>query len=579
MYFKRLFKEAAKKPVSIFFGMTFLITTIFCDLGGPFITRHVLNELIPKLKEYPEFYQDIVKFGLLYLLIGIINTVATYMMTIIFAYLGQGVVSGIRKKCYEKLQVLPIDYFSGEPDGKIVAKITNDTNQIRMFFSTVLGTYVHSLLYIVGIIVGLLIIDPRLSLVTLLVIPVMIWIQYFRRFANKYNQEARKVNAKINARINETMKNVDIIHAFNYEDTSEQEFKEMNDEYLHYRKKIMNLNALFSGNLIDALRRIILFGVIVFVGSKALGGSIVMEVGTFYLFYDYVSRLMNPLSQIFNNLEVFERAQVSAERVYSLLDYESEPNGDTEVESITGSVSFEDIRFSYVEGTEVLKGLSFEVNAGESVALVGHTGSGKSSLMNVLLRFYELDSGDIKIDGVSVKELEKRSYRGNVGIVLQDPVLFNGTLASNIGLNNPKITEKMIYKALDSIGAREFVDKQPNKLDEKVIDGGANFSFGERQLVAFARAMIYDPAILVLDEATANIDTETELMIQNALKALAKDRTTFIIAHRLSTIKDVNKIIVLDAGEIIESGNHQELLALDGKYASMYKSQVENSKK
>ncbi len=579
MYFVRLFKEAVKKPVSIFFGMTFLITTIICDLGGPFITKHVLDNLIPFLSEQPSLYSEIVMFGLLYLLIGVINTVATYAFTIIFAYLGQGVVSGIRKKCYEKLQVLPIDYFSNEPDGKIVAKITNDTNQIRMFFSTVLGTYVHSLLYIVGIFIGLLFIDYRLSLVTLLVIPVMIWIQYFRRFANKYNHEARKVNAKINARINETMKNVDIIHAFNYEERSELEFKEMNDEYLHYRKKIMNLNALFSGNLIDALRRVILFAIIAYVGTKGLGGSLPFTVGTFYLFYDYASRLMNPLSQIFNNLEVFERAQVSAGRVFSLLDYESEPNGEEIVEEVKGNVTFEDIRFSYVEGTEVLKGLSFDVAAGESVALVGHTGSGKSSLMNVLLRFYELDSGDIKIDGLSIKELEKRSYRSNVGIVLQDPVLFNGTIGSNIGLNNPNVTNEMIFKALDSIGARDFVEKQPNKLDEKVIDGGANFSFGERQLVAFARAMIYDPAILVLDEATANIDTETELIIQNALKALAKDRTTFIIAHRLSTIKDVSKIIVLEAGEIIESGNHQELIALNGKYASMYYSQVENSKK
>jgi len=579
MYFKRLFKEAFKKPKSVILGMTFLIGTIFCDLGGPFILKYVLDEKIPLVKENPDLFSQILFFGFLYFLIGIANTICTYSFTIIFAKLGQGVISGIRKKCYQKIQELPIDYFSNEPDGKIVAKITNDTNQIRMFFSTVLGTYVHSLLYIVGIVIALYLLKPQLALVTIAVIPVMIWVQYFRRFANKYNVEARRVNSQINARVNETIKNVDIIQAFNYESYAEDEFKDMNDEYIMYRKKILNLNALFSGNLVDALRRLILFFIIVYFGSKALNGVELMTLGTFAVFYDYVSRLMNPLAQIFNNLEVFERAQVSAKRVYGLLDEEVELNGDEVVEGIEGEVVFEDVTFSYVEGTPVLKNINFTAKSGESIALVGHTGSGKSSLMNLLLRFYELDSGKVLVDGKNINDLEKRSYRRHVGIVLQDPVLFNGTIGTNISLKNPDITDEMIYDALDSIGAREFVDSQTNKLDEKIIDGGANLSFGERQLVAFARAMLYDPEILVLDEATANIDTETELIIQNALKALSKDRTTFIIAHRLSTIKDVNKILVLEAGEIKEMGNHDELLNQNGIYREMYISQVENSKK
>jgi len=298
-----------------------------------------------------------------------------------------------------------------------------------------------------------------------------------------------------------------------------------------------------------------------------------VTVGVLYAFIDYMNRMFQPIVGIVNQLANLETARVSAERVFRLLD---EPGVDVatgEMERYKGEVRFENVTFAYKNDDYVLKNISFEAKQGETVALVGHTGSGKSSILNLLFRFYDIEHGSIKVDGVDVRDIPKQLLRQHMGIVLQDPYLFTGTIASNVSLNNPKISREKVVQALKDVGAYDMFMSLPGGIDEPVLEKGSTLSAGQRQLISFARALAYDPAILILDEATASIDTETEAIIQQALDVVKKGRTTFVIAHRLSTIRQADQILVLDHGEIVERGNHESLMELGGKYYAMYQLQ------
>ncbi|MDR2878720.1 MAG: ATP-binding cassette domain-containing protein, partial [Fusobacteriales bacterium] len=300
------------------------------------------------------------------------------------------------------------------------------------------------------------------------------------------------------------------------------------------------------------------------------------SVGTIFAFVQYVDSAFAPLFWFFGVLNKFERAMVSARRIFDMfLNVPSkELEFSTENPELKGNVEFRNLSFAYDNENYVLKNINLNIPAGNTIGIVGHTGSGKSSLMNVLLRFYDYQKGDIVIDGRSLRDYPVQTYRAHVGMVLQDPVLFSGTLFSNITFNNNDVTEERVLEIMSRIGAQSFIDKQPNGIHESVEDMGRNFSVGERQLIAFARVMVYDPEILILDEATANIDTETEIMIQKALNVISQNRTTFIIAHRLSTVKHADQLIVLNKGSIVERGIHEELVEKDGLYAKMYQSQI-----
>jgi ATP-binding cassette subfamily B multidrug efflux pump len=484
------------------------------------------------------------------------------------------VIRKMRLDVFAHIQRLPIPYFDNLPAGKVVARVTNDTEAIRELFVTVLATFFTSGMYLFGIFVALFLLDVRLGLVCLPILPILVvWVALYRKYACAFNRVIRARISDINGMINESIQGMPIIQAFRREVETKREFEALNEEHAAYQTKMVRLNASASFNLSLALRNTAFVAFIWYFGSASLGAGSVISLGVLYAFVDYLTRLFQPITQIVNQLAQLEQALVAAERVCELLDEEGTEVDMGKMPRFQGNVRFENVSFAYKENEYVLKNISFEVKQGETVALVGHTGSGKSSIINLLFRFYDGKEGAIFIDGRNVQEIPKQLMRQHMGIVLQDPFLFTGTIASNVSLDDPSISREKVEKALRDVGADQLFRNLPKGFDEPVLEKGSTLSAGQRQLISFARALAFDPAILVLDEATASIDTETEAIIQQALDVLKKGRTTFIIAHRLSTIINADLILVLDRGEIVERGNHDQLMKKRGKYYQMYQLQ------
>ncbi|WP_025026849.1 ABC transporter ATP-binding protein [Caldalkalibacillus mannanilyticus] len=517
---------------------------------------------------------------------GLVTLLGIYFFLLVFAsffqygksYLLQTsanqIIQKMRMDVFGQTQRLPIQYFDNLPAGKVVSRVTNDTEAVRELYVTVLATFFTSSIYMIGIFTALFLLDAKLAAICLLVIPIIVvWIILYRKFASKYNHVIRSRLSDINGMINESIQGMPIIHAFRRSNQTMEEFEKFNKEHFAYQNKLLNLNSLTGHNLVHVLRNLAFVALIWYFGGASLGVGSVVSMGVLYAFVDYLNRLFHPVVDVVNKLAQLEQALVASERVFQLMNEKGVDVQEGEIPRFKGDVVFDQVTFGYKKDENVLKNISFEANQGETVALVGHTGSGKSSIMNLLLRFYEINQGNIYIDGMNIKEMPVQHLRKHMGIVLQDPFLFTGTIASNVSLDDPTITREMVEKALKDVGAEEFVSLLPQGYDEPVIEKGSTLSSGQRQLISFARALAFNPAILILDEATANIDTETESVIQNALEILKKGRTTFVIAHRLSTIKNADQILVLHKGEIVESGNHDTLMRLNGRYHQMYQLQ------
>ncbi|MDR4937604.1 ABC transporter ATP-binding protein [Rossellomorea marisflavi] len=481
------------------------------------------------------------------------------------------VIQKMRNHVFNHIQRLPIQYFDNLPAGKVVARITNDTEAIRNLYVTVLSTFFTSAIYIVGIYIALFILDPSLASICLILMPILVlWTYLYRRYASSYNKVIRSKVSEINAVINESIQGMPIIQAFRREKKTKEEFEELNEMHYRYQNKLLNLNSLTSHNLSGVLRNIVFVAFIWHFGGGSLEVGSVISLGVLYAFVDYINRLFQPITGIVNQLSNLEQALVAGERVFKLLEEKGTDVEDARVERYRGDVSFEHVSFGYKKDDYVLKDIHFSARRGETVALVGHTGSGKSSIMNLLFRFYDVDEGCITIDGKDIRELPIQAVREHMGIVLQDPYLFTGTIASNVSLGQEGISREKVEASLKAVGAEKAFAGLAKGFDEPVIEKGSTLSSGQRQLISFARALAFDPAILILDEATSSIDTETESIIQEAMEVVKKGRTTFIIAHRLSTIKNADQILVLDRGSIAEMGNHDQLMERKGKYYHMY---------
>ncbi|OOE13044.1 ABC transporter ATP-binding protein [Fictibacillus arsenicus] len=490
------------------------------------------------------------------------------------------VIKKIRQDVFAHVQRVAITYFDNQPAGKIVSRITNDTEAIKELFINVLANFFTGIIYLTGIFTALFLLDVKLATICLILVPVLVvWIKIYRKFASKYNHKIRSTLSDINGMINESINGMTIIQAFKRQKETTEEFETMNKEYFTFQNKLLSLNAMTGHNLVLFLKNLAFMAFIWHFGGQALGIGSAISIGVLYAFVDYLNRMFHPVTGMVNQLAQLEQALVSAERVFVLMDEPGQTVTKNEINRYKGNVAFKDVTFSYVDGEPVLKNIDFEANQGETVALVGHTGSGKSSIMNLLFRFYDIKQGKITIDDQDIMELSKQEMRQHMGIVLQDPFLFTGTIASNVSLDNPEITREQVEKALTDVGAMPFIKNLPKGLDEPVIEKGSTLSSGQRQLISFARALAYNPAILILDEATASIDTETEAVIQEALDVLKRGRTTFIIAHRLSTIKSADQILVLDRGVIVERGNHDELMEHKGRYFQMYQLQQGKTEK
>jgi ATP-binding cassette subfamily B multidrug efflux pump len=519
----------------------------------------------------PEF-RSIILIAVSYVGLLLIGSALSYGQRLLLQVSANRIVRKMRNDVFRHIQRLPVQYFDNLPAGKVVARVTNDTEAIRELYVAVLANFFSGIIYMTAIIGALFVLDTKLAFIALPFIPILyVWIVIYRKFAAKYNHVIRSRLSDINGMINESIQGMPIIQAFRKEKVMMDEFHEMNDEYFKYQNKLLSLNSITSHNLVNVLRNIVFISVIWMFAGGFLGTAV--TVGVLYAFIDYMNRMMNPVIGIVNQLSNLEVARVSAERVFTLLDEPGIEVSDSRMERYNGNVSFEAVSFGYKPGDDVLKNITFRAKQGETLALVGHTGSGKSSILNLLFRFYDVERGVIAVDGIDVRDMPKQQLRQHMGIVLQDPFLFTGTIASNVSLEDPSISREKVEQAIRDVGAYDMFMQLPGGLDEPVIEKGSTLSSGQRQLISFARALAFDPAILILDEATASIDTETEAIIQQALDVLKRGRTTFVIAHRLSTIRAADQILVLDHGQITERGNHDELMQQGGKYFAMYQLQ------
>jgi len=537
---------------------------------------------ILRLSEILAFYQPeilpIVQLLAIYFGLLVVSAVFQYGERFLLQKSANRIIQKMREDVYGQIQRLPINYFDNLPAGKVVARITNDTEAIRELYVTVLATFFTSSIYITGIYVALFILNVKLAAICLLLLPIIyVWMLIYRKYASKYNRVIRSKNSEINAMINESIQGMSIIQAFSREKETKADFEKLNNEHFKYQNKLLSLNSLTSHNLVGVLRNLIFVAFIWYFGGQALNTSTILSLGMLYAFVDYINRLFQPVQGIVNQLANLELALVAGERVFKLMDEPGENVSSERIVRFKGNVIFDHVSFGYKDGEYVLKNIDFEAKHGETVALVGHTGSGKSSIMNLLFRFYDCQKGKITIDGRDIETIPRQSIRNHMGIVLQDPYLFTGTIASNVSLNDPAITKEKVEKALMDVGADKVFKHLENGYDEPVLEKGSTLSSGQRQIISFARALAFDPAILILDEATSSIDTETETVIQEAMEVLKKGRTTFIIAHRLSTIRNADQIIVLDRGMIVEKGTHDQLMEKKGKYYQMYELQQGNT--
>ena len=466
-------------------------------------------------------------------------------------------------------------YFDKTPVGSIVSRLTNDTQAVADMFGTIFSSFLNTILMFIVTIGAMISLSPTLTVLMILFLPIMIGSVYlYQRLSSKLVEITRAKLSELNTKLSESIEGMRIIQAFNQEERLIKDFEEVNKEHLHYMSRSLSINSLLLRPAM-ALFKILAYGVILtyFGLSWQTAG---FTAGIIYAFIQYTNQLFNPLIELMQNFSILQTSMIAAERVFKLIDNkEYEPiQKDSDYKIEEGNIEFKNVSFSYDGKKDVLKNISFKVSKGETIAFVGSTGSGKSSIINLFLRFYEFDRGEILVDGRDIKDYSMKELRNKIGLVLQDPFLYHGTIESNIKMYNKSLTESDIKAAAEFVDADEFIMQLPEKYKSPVTERGSTFSSGQRQLLTFARTIAAQPKILILDEATANIDSETEEIIQNSLKKMRKGRTTIAIAHRLSTIQDANCIYVLDKGEIIESGTHTKLLQQKGTYYKMYQLQA-----
>lgn len=519
--------------------------------------------------------------GLLFLRF-LLQILFTYIQRITTSMINVNMVRDARKDAIASLQRMPMTYFETEPAGKIANRIIHDVDGMMNLFSTLMNLLVNASLSVIFAYIGMFYLDYRLALLTFVAFPlVYVWLRFFVKRLSSIAVKVNEDNSLITAKLNEIINGVSILQIFNFKKQTEKDFSDVSSRLMSERMKETTLHLSLGWNLIRLLGALVTATIVMYFGRCYLTiEGFVVTAGLIYAYNDYLSRLIEPVGTLFREIGNFEHAIVKTERIFYLIDGEQEDGSFSDIPRFKGDIRFENVWFSYSEGNPVLKGIDLDIKAGQMVGLVGHTGSGKSSLMNLLLRFYDFkpyDMGRITIDGKDITSWSKRSYRKHIGIILQDPVLFKGTLADNIRFGENEVTDEAVEKILVSIGGQKILDKLEDGVRTKVTRGGGNFSVGEKQIISFARAVVHNPTVLVMDEATANIDTETEEMIQTALENVSKGRTMIVIAHRLSTIKNADRIVVLENGMKVEEGRHKELLAKNGVYANIYRSQVKTS--
>ena len=551
-------------------ALLFILMTSIVATAIPLLAQHYIDNYITKNIAKAGLYILIIYFGLF-----ILRVVFTFLGEYYFAKVAHSIVRDLRNDSFSNLQKLGMSYFDKTPVGSVVSRLTNDTQAVADMFGTIFSSFLNTILMFVVTLSAMIALSWQLTIYMILFIPVMVGSVYlYQKLSSRLVEISRAKISEMNTKLSESIEGMKIIQAFNQEQRLIDEFGEVNNEHLRYYTKSLKVDSLLLRPAM-ALFKVLAYGVIVMYFGLSFE-SAGFTAGIIYAFIQYTNQLFNPLIELMQNFSILQTSIISAGRVFTLIDneeYEPEQK-DSDHKISRGDIEFKNVSFSYDGKRDVLKNISFSVKNGESIAFVGATGSGKSSIMNLFLRFYDYDRGEILIDGVNIKDYSSKELRNSVGLVLQEPFLYHGTVESNIKMYNESLTREDVIEAAKFVDAHNFIDKLEDKYDSLVTERGSTFSSGERQLLTFARTIASKPKILILDEATANIDSETEELIQHSLEKMRKGRTTIAIAHRLSTIQDSNCIYVLDKGEIIESGTHDELIALKGNYYKMYQLQA-----
>lgn len=583
--YKRLLKYAMKYIWHFALAVLIILIIVAIELYQPVLLGDAVDKFLSHYNQSREVsaivmqsdINGVIKIAFIYLLTVIVIFFLNYAQALILAGAGQKIIYNIRLEVFSHLNKLSLNFFTDNPIGRLVTRVTNDTEALNEMYTSVIVNILKSFFVLIGIVATMITYNLKLSLLTFVVIPfITLFTFVFKHVSMKIHREIRSKISALNAFISEHVSGMKIVQIFAVENEIFDNFKNENEKLKKEHIKQLFTFAIY--NPTNFLMNITATSILLWFGGKmVIEGTI--TIGTIVIFQRYISKFFEPIQELAEQLNIIQSAAAASERIFGLLDEEPEiKDGDNaiEMERFKGSIEFKNVWFSYKKDEWILKDVSFIVNPGESVAFVGATGAGKTTIQNLICRYYDIQRGEILIDGINIRDIRVSDLRKNIGQMLQDVFLFSGDIKSNIRLQNENITDEEIVESSKYVNADSFISKLDDKYDEHVIENGAAFSAGQRQLISFARTLAFKPDILILDEATANIDTETEALIQDALKKIMKGRTTLIVAHRLSTIQNSDKIIVMHKGEIREEGTHQELLTKKGIYYKLYQLQYEH---
>jgi ATP-binding cassette subfamily B protein len=575
-YDSRLFKRLLVyvRPywtLTVFALLVVLVSTGF-SLAGPYLIKVAVDDGIR-----PGSSRTLVVVALVYLLVQLAHFLTVYLQGYLLQYLGQKILYDLRMRIFRHLQGLSLAYYNRNPVGRLVTRVTNDVQALSQLFSMGLVVLFGDLFLIAGIAVVVLLLDWTLGLLMLSVIPLLVgFTLYFRVRIRDAYRAIRKKLARINASINENLSGIRVVQLFRREGKNYAKFERISSGFLQDQLLSIHYYALFNPGIV-VLSSLSVALILWYGGGQVIRGTVTL--GVLIAFINYSQHLFRPIRDIAEKYNMFQAAMASAERIFKLLDTAGEGDGEGkpgDLKELKGEIEFQGVTFAYdgADGAEpVLRDVSFRVAPGESIALVGATGAGKSTIINLLARFWDVKEGQILLDGRDIRTVDRTAIRKKIAIVLQDVFIFSGDLLENIRLGDPTISEEAVRKVARYVNAHRFIEKLPGGYREEIQERGANLSVGQKQLLSFARALVRDPRILVLDEATSSVDTETEALIREAIGKLIEGRTSIIIAHRLSTIQHVDRIIVLHKGLVREVGTHKELLDKKGIYYKLYQLQ------
>ncbi|MDD6682836.1 MAG: ABC transporter ATP-binding protein [Clostridiales bacterium] len=569
---RRLMKYAMRYWKSFVLVLVIMLFSISSELLSPLIVGRV-QEIVKTEFEMKELLMAVVVYAAVVLL----SMVSTYFQAIVLQKTGQKILSSLREDIFTHIEKLSHEQLNQIPVGKLVTRVTNDTNAISMMFTNILVQLVKNVFIILGVLIAMLCLNYMLTLMVLCFVPFVVLFAFvFRKFARMAHRKVKDCTTDINTYLSENLSGIKITQIFNREERKMAEFEEKSDNLKKARQKQIFVFAIFRPMVymlyISSILGLLYLGGKGYIDQISFMGQIVTS-GTIVTFYMYISRFFNPIQTLAEQFNMLQSAFASAEKIFTILDMEPtvvDEEDAVEMDEIKGEIEFKNVWFAYNPGEWVLQDVSFHVNPRETVAFVGSTGSGKSTILSLICRNYDIQKGQILIDGVDIKKIKISSLRRHFGQMLQDVFLFSGTIRSNIVLRDEDKSDEEVMEACRYVNADSFINKLEGGLNEVVRERGNNFSAGQRQLLSFARTIIHKPSVMILDEATANIDTETEILIQDSLEKMKNIGTMLIVAHRLSTIQHADNIILLSHGKILEQGNHQELLRQKGRYYQLY---------